>query len=105
RARFDGTAHAAEEIQLPEGIEAGVVDLLILTRDAEGTWKPLLGVSRAGGHLRQQIETRFAPESARIDHSCERDAQIVVRAQRVVDKALQCLVAELRPELSHRILR
>jgi hypothetical protein len=105
--RFRSAAEAAEEIELPERIEARIVELLI-SRNAghrlHGRQAPI-GVAGTGGDRRREVETSLATQRAHFGHACESDAQVVVRGRRIVHEALQRLVLEQRPELRDGILR
>src|SRR5207244_876591 len=60
---------------------------------------PLLGVAAAGRHGWRQIEERLTARGAGFHQPCERDAQIVVGRERVIDEVVERVVAKLCPEL------
>jgi len=58
----------------------------------------LLGVAAGGRDRGREIKLRFAPYGARLDQAPQRHAQVVIRLQRLIDQAVQGVIAELRPE-------
>ena len=58
-----------------------------------------LGVAAAGVDARREIEGGVAPQRARFVHARQRDAQIVVRRQRLVHELVELGVGEGLPEL------
>ena len=105
--RLDAPADTAEEIKLPEGVEPGVVQLGSV-RGAGGALSrgyALLGVAAARRHGWRQIEERLTACSASFHQPCERDAQIVVGRQRVIDEVVESVVAKLCPELRLCLVR
>ncbi len=98
--RFVFPAHAAEEVELPRRIEARIVKLGVVAdanRARRGGYL-LLGVAARSGDLRPEIEQRFAPGGADFDQPAQGDAQIVIRAERIVHEPVESVIAELGPE-------
>ena len=95
---FDGTAHAAEQIQLPRRIEAGLVS---------GHGGALVGEARllaaaacvvhAGIDRRQLIGLGAAEQRPRFMQSRHRDAQVEVVRRGTLDQRIQRGVVELLP--------
>ena len=103
---FDVTADPTEQVELPEGVEAGVVEAL-------GEWRAdraadrrelLLRVAAGGGDRRREVEQRLMARRTCLDELTQRDAQVVVGGQRVTDELIQRVIAKLRPELRLRFL-
>ncbi len=107
RAGLETAAHAAEEVELPEGIEAGVVELGAARRAGQGLFArhPRLGVAAAGRDRRREIEGHVATQGARLGDARQRDAHVVVRHQRHVDQLVERRVVEVLPEVRHALLR
>src|SRR5207245_1815482 len=103
--RLDSAAHAAEEIELPEGIEARVVEARVErpTRRAVDGSETLIGVAARGGDRGREIEACLAPYCARFHEPSEGDAQVVVRPERLIDEPVQRVITELGPELRLRV--
>ena len=105
--RLDVAAHAAEQVELPGRVEAGVVEARA-ERGARGAVhlrEALLGVAAGGGDRRREVKLRLAPQRPCLDQVTERDAQVVVGEQRIVDQLVERRIAELRPELRLRLVR
>src|SRR6185312_852862 len=79
-------ANAAEQVELPGGIEARVVQLVLVAgpHGAGGRRDLLFGVAAGSGDRRSEIEQRLVAGSARLDQAPEGDAQIVVGVEGVV---------------------
>src|SRR5205807_4330916 len=100
-ARLDAAAYAAEEVELPERIEARLVETPRQRRAGRTVDRreSLPGVAAGGGDRGREIELGFATNRPRLDESSQGDAQVVVRVQRLIDQVVQGVIAELRPEL------
>ena len=106
--RFDVAAHATEEVELPERIEAR------RRRSAASSGAPRRAARPAGTApwcSRRTAVTVGARSNcasrrigARLDQMPERDAQVVIGIQRLIDQAVEGGIAELRPEFRLRLL-
>ncbi len=101
-AGFEPAAHAAEEVEFPERVEAGVVELSIARGAGQDALvrRARLGVAAAGIDARREIEGGIAPQRACFLHARQRDAQVVVRRQRVGHEFIEFRVGEVVPERS-----
>src|SRR5262249_54494593 len=102
---FDVTAYPAEEIELPEGIEACIVKALgeRLAGRAVDRRESLLGVAPRCSDGRSEVELRLVPLGTCLHEITEGDAQIVIRLERLIDQARERRVGKLRPEASGHI--
>jgi hypothetical protein len=99
---LEAAANAAEEIELPDRIEAGVVELG-LARCAGlrgGSGGALLCITAARVDRRQEIEGRVAAQGAGRAHARLRDAQVVIGRECLRHEILERRVMERLPELA-----
>ena len=93
-----GATLAAEQVQLPAGIEAQAVALAGRALAAVGQVRLAAAVVvAAGGGVRGLVEAVLDEHRARLRHPRQGDAQVVVGRQRLRHQSLQHRVAELRP--------
>ena len=108
RLRFVVAAQAAEKIQLPDRIERSLVVVLIARDLGEGLLTltcARLDMAAACSHRRREIEARFTVNGTCLAQSCERDADIVVRAKRVLDEFIERRIVECFPEVLLELCR
>ena len=104
--RLDIAAHASEEIELPVGIEPGVVEARVegCARETLHLREALVGVTAGHGDRGRKVELRLATLGARLDEVAERDAQVMVGFQGLIDQPVERVIAEARPEPCLRVL-
>src|SRR5690606_23112620 len=102
--RLDAAPQPAEEIELPERINAQLVALA--RAPGPGRRRRLVGALQelargsGRGHARQARPAGVAHERARALVAGERDAQVVIRRERLLDQAREQRVVERAPELA-----
>src|SRR5882757_2674355 len=99
-ASLDVAADAAEEVELPDRVEAGVIDLGLVAGDEPAALNlgvTLFGVTTARRDGGREIEPRLAADGTCLVEARERDSQVVIRRERVRYQGVQRVVAELLP--------
>src|SRR5258707_169264 len=98
--------NAAKQIEFPGRVEARIELRLVAAkrRDTLFLREALLRVRAVCGDGRCQIEARLAMECARLLDVSERDTQVVIREQRVVNQLVKGRVSKLPPEPGDRVL-
>jgi hypothetical protein len=106
--RFVVAAHAPEDVELPGGVEARVIDIdgALAIGDVRR-----LELAEAGPEGRAvgrdhwtEIESRLATQRTRLVEARRRDAQVMIRRERFLDETAEHLIVENRPEPGRDVL-
>ena len=101
--RLDVAAHATEQVELPARVGLHVVALAVaIVAATPGAWSALgarIAGGGAGGHRREAVELGVAQQRVGAVVAGQRDAQVVVGDQRLLDQPRQQRVVEALPEL------
>jgi hypothetical protein len=102
--RLDAPTHAAEQVDLPAGVEAGLVgrafDALAVRA---GLLLVALHIRAVGGDVRQQVELLFGEQGPGLGHARDGDLQVEIGREGLADQLIQHRVAERLPPFRLRI--
>jgi hypothetical protein len=101
-ARAIGAPHAAEQIQFPTRVKAGLVNRAFASRSTQ-RWRVhqrclLRGTPGTGAHGRQVIESLLMAQPLRFAQTRERQAEVAVLSPSGADEFRQDRIAKRRPE-------